>query len=175
MPATTDALIMLYVDTAAIIGLDPTDTSQTNLDAIADCCILSSNHTDPQSPTEGSNDPNSRRNFETDLKNNSQIAWVGAVQDIENNRNDYVLISDIVIVPSQDGIGIIKGNPLPGDRPGRGFQPSSGRTHIDGIVRQNPPPGGNGSVTEYKLVFTVCHGQNVKDGYQIDPKLKMNN
>lgn len=173
MPATTDALIMLYVDTATIIGLDPTDTSQANLDAIADCCILSSNNTDSQSPTEGSNDPNSRRNFETDLKNNSQIAWVGAVLDIGNNLNDYVLISSIVL--TQDGIGIVLGNPQPGNIPGRGMQPGSGDTHIDGIVRQNPPPGGNGSETEYKLIFTVCHGQNVKDGYQIDPKLKMNN
>jgi hypothetical protein len=169
MPATTDALIMLYVDTESIIELDPTDKSQDNLDAIADCCFISSNNTDSASTPEEPGSPSSRRNFTTDLYSNSQIAWVGAVQNIIDNPNDYVLISDII--PTTDDIKIKIGPKQPNSGNGN---PGSGDTHIDGIVKSSH--GGLGSQTIYSIIFTVCHnGTPPKDGYQIDPKLNMKN
>lgn len=169
--ATTDALIMLYVDTESIINLDPNDTSQLNLAAIAERCILASNHNDSANVPEGPGNPQSRRNFITDIKQNSQICWAGAVQKMETLPNDYVLVTGIT--PISDNIGIIVGNKVPENTQYNGWQPGSGDTHMDGMVRINQQPGGPNTEYNYTIFFTVCHGDTVKKNYRIDPKMRM--
>ena len=165
MPATTDALIMLNVYTASIIQLDPSDTSQENLDSIAVCCFISSSHTDANSPPEGPDNPNSRRTFITDLKPDSQIAWVGAAQNITNYPKSYVLITDIILNNNPGGIIIGAKIPTPAK------PVTYGDTHIDAKV--NPGNFPVNSYIEYKIKFTVCHEGTIKDNYPIDPKMRM--
>ncbi len=164
MPATTDALIIMYVDTASIVAYYPqTDSNTTN---VLDCIFIASNTTDPGSPTENPSDPGGKTTFITDLKSNSQIAWVGAVQQISTYPNDYVLINSITL--NQDNIGIIIRSKFGGKNPN---QSGSGDTHIDGIVKNNP--GGTGSLTDYTINFSVCHNGQVYDNFKVDPKMKM--
>jgi len=163
MPATTDALILLYVDTANIPKPAPSDPADNS---ILEHVFLASNNTDPNTPPESPSAPSGKTTFKTDLKSNSQIAWVGAVQDISNQQNDYVLINSITL--NNDNIGIILRDKFGGKNPN---QAGSGDTHIDGIVRNNPGPAG--SETTYTINFSVCHNGTVTDGYQIDPKMRM--
>ena len=166
MPATTDALIILYVDTVNIPVPAPSGSSDPS---VLDHVFIASNHTDSASPPQSPTTPGGKTTFKTDLKSNSQIAWVGAVQDIMNHKDDYVLISGISIQPSQDGIGIVTGD----GQPVGNNHPGSGYTHVDGMLRKNPPPGGPGCETIYTIHFSVCHNGVVTDGYQIDPKMRM--
>ena len=82
---SSDALIMLYVDTYAIQNYlnDPTN------EGIIDCVFISSNWTDTLSPTE-----------------TSQIAWVGAVKDIVTYPGHYVLIDGITFEQNDIGINL---------------------------------------------------------------------
>jgi hypothetical protein len=165
MPATTDALIMMYVDTANIGSYYPQTPANTN--NVLDCVYIASNHTDSGSPSESPGAPGGKTTFITDLKSDSQIAWVGAVQSITTWPNDYVLISGIAL--NNDGIGITLRCKFGGGK--NPNQSGSGNTHIDGVVKNNP--GGTGSITDYTITFTVCHNGNVMDGFQVDPKLIM--
>ncbi|SEL92703.1 hypothetical protein SAMN04488008_10727 [Maribacter orientalis] len=149
-PETTDVLIMLYVDTVAI---------QSNPNVL-DCVFISSNWTDPNTPTQTPTDPFGKSDFITDVHSDSQIAWVGAVMDIANNNDHYVLVSNIVL--KEDQIGINVRNPLAG--------PGAGRTHMGGNVNN----GAKSGITTYTINFSVGSGTTIIGDYSIDPKLKMN-
>jgi len=147
---------MLYVDTVNIQSVtDP------NGDDVLNYVFISSNWTDDQSPTESPTGPDGKKTFITDVKSNSLISWVGAVQDIVHNRNDYVLIKNIELV--SDGIGIQVKNDVNQRSQG------SGDTHIDGKVL---PTARKGSTT-YKISFSVGRGTEIIGDYSIDPQLKM--
>jgi hypothetical protein len=138
---TTDVLIMLYVDTVNI--KNATDPSQ-----VEEYVFLSSNHADPSNPTQSPTNPSTEDNFTTDLKSNSQIAWVGAVQNMSatNLNNDSVFITSIVL--KTDNIGINQ----------RDNQQGSGNTHRDAVVRNNHGPVG--SITNYTNNFRVWNAGN---------------
>ena len=156
-PITTDALITLYVDTSRIASGKITDP---NLVYLAD------NQDDPET--------SNPETFETGLKQNSQIAWFGAVMDINSHPYDYVLITGITM--KNDGIGITIRDKFNGrGKSGAG----SGNTHIDGIPTSASSTKGASST--YTISFTVRHYPNNADltnytdsNCTIDPKLNMN-
>ena len=153
---SSDALIMLYVDTYAIQNYlnDPTN------EGVIDCVFISSNWTDTLSPTETSfTNPNGKTSFITDVNSRSQIAWVGAVKDIVTYPGHYVLIDGITFEQNDIGINLNR------------QENGSGYTHIDGNSY-----GGRSGTTTYTINFSVGLGQGSNDlykGFQVDPQLRM--
>lgn len=152
-PITTDALIVVYVDTANIPAGPVTDLSHV---------YLGDNQKDPEKT-----DP---RAYVTQLQQNSQIAWFGAVMDIKSNPNDYVLVTGITMTDDKIGITIRDKNG------GRGKSGAgSGDTHIDAIPTAVNSPK---KMSTYTISFTVRHynpdGSYVDKQCTIDPKLNMN-
>lgn len=148
MPYTTDALILLYVNTANIINFTNDQTQQ-----VLGCVYLADN--------QGDIDPDNKSNYTTYLSGNSQIAWAGAVLNMTPGLKDYVLISDITFKSGKNGIGIQK----------RPKQNGSGDTHIDAFFTGNIP---SGTETDYTISFSVFRdGDTVGKDYSIDPKLIM--
>lgn len=145
MPSTTDALIVLYVNTTDIIQYSNSQKPQ-----VLSCVYLADN--------QGDIDPADKTEFTTKLSGNSQIAWVGAVMNMAVDLLDYVLINDITNISG--GIPIQK----------RPKQNGSGDTHIDAFNTGNKPP--SGSITSYTLNFSVFVGGQ-EHVYSIDPQLKM--
>ncbi|WP_445382955.1 hypothetical protein [Robiginitalea sp. IMCC43444] len=153
-PDTTDALIVLYVDTVGI---------QQYIDNPADPKVLehvfiSSNWTDSDSPNQTLTGQGGKTTFQTDIQRNSQLAWMGAAQDIANNQDHYVLITGIEMYPNQDPIGITL----------RNRETGSGNTHIDGFVS-----GGNKGITSYKINFSVGVADQIVGDFYVDPQLRM--
>jgi hypothetical protein len=146
MPYTTDAIIVLYVNTANIINYNNSQTTE-----VKNCVYLGDN--------QGDIDPADKSNFTTYLSGNSQIAWVGAVQNITPGLTDYVLISSITFKTDQNNIGITL----------RPKQNGSGDTHIDGFFTGNKT---SGTFTNYTINFSVFRGGQ-EYTYSIDPQLKM--
>ncbi|MGB5355069.1 MAG: hypothetical protein WBN11_00095 [Eudoraea sp.] len=156
---TSDVLIMMYVDTVNIKNYVPQTSENTS--NVADCVFLSSNHADPDNPTQNPTDSTARTNFTTDLKGNSQISWVGAVQNMSatNLNNDSVFITGITLKTDNIGIKL------------RQKQDGSGDTHIDASLKNNH--GSDGTETDYTISFRVWNAGSYVGDFTVDPKMKM--
>lgn len=153
---TTDVLITLYVNTVDIQQYinDPTNPG------VLQNVFIASNWTDANSPTETLTGTDGKTTFITDVQGNSQISWVGAVEDIQNNQSHYVLITEVDVVTDNIGINI------------RNKESGSGDTHIDGLVNARPGVG-SGATADYKISFSVGVGGNIVGNFSVDPQLRM--
>jgi len=107
-------------------------------------------------------------NYTTMVTGQGNITWVGAVQDIRNNPNDYVLITDVVIKPGNPGKISISKEPSPSQGIGN-------NTHVSGRVT------GNHNLTPfgYTIKFTVGRvdssgNRTTSNELNIDPRIQIN-
>lgn len=141
-----DTIITLYVDTAKIITYSANCKKKKNMKKIDDCILLGDNH----------NDPAGGIDFTSKISKKSKLAWVGAVMNISENQEDFVIIKKIILKSKKS---IIKLNP-----PKQG----AGTTHIDGSVASPK----SGTEEEYRIKFLVS-SYGTEKTFCIDPKIKM--
>ncbi len=146
----SDTIITLNVDTVGVA----TDSGSPGFN-IDNYVIFS----DSNSDVESSGDP---ADYVTSVDKGAEVTWIGAVQDITNNPQDYVIVTAITKKPGANNKDILTGN-------------GTGTTHVDGMAKGSFVSGQE----EYTVSFTMVHVTNDQaPGLAwtgtIDPKLQMN-
>ena len=145
MSKMKDTIITLYVDTAMVITFDPKKTG----DEIWNYLIMGDNH----------NDPPKKEKFVSNVRKNSKLAWIGAVMDIMNNKEDFVIIKKIIPHQKKKNKSIIQ---ILDSKKG------AGTTHIDGFIKKAKYD----DVEGYSIKFLVSSGGKEKT-FRIDPKIRV--
>jgi hypothetical protein len=142
MSEMKESIITVYVDTQGIILLDKKSSQEEIMKHI----LIGDNH----------NDQPKKDKFTSNIREKTKLAWVGAVIQILDSDQDFVIIKKIIVKKKNSMIKIYDSK--------RG----AGTTHKDGYVGKAKKE----AEEEYSIRFLVSSGDE-KKLFKIDPKIRV--